>query len=269
MNLETYLNRIHYAGPRAATLEVLNAVQEAHLNAIPYENLDIHLGRPLTLDPARAYEKIVVQKRGGWCYEMNGLLSLALRELGFSVTYLSSGVLRPERNTPDGDHLILLVHLNEGDFLTDAGFGSGAIHALPLREGRYRAGFSEYSMSQEGHAWTMRDLTGKDSSGFRFTLEPRDLSFFTERCAVLQSSPESGFVRTTVCQRATREAIYTLRGAVLTTITELETAERTLENAEDYRETLLDRFNLELPETSQLWEKIWARHLEWLQSAQG
>ncbi|NJK44589.1 MAG: arylamine N-acetyltransferase [Pleurocapsa sp. SU_196_0] len=68
VNLESYLNRIAYTGPQTATLEVLNAVQEAHLNAIPYENLDIHLGRELTLDVTRAYEKLVLERRGGWCY---------------------------------------------------------------------------------------------------------------------------------------------------------------------------------------------------------
>jgi N-hydroxyarylamine O-acetyltransferase len=269
VNLESYLNRIAYTGPRAATLEVLNAVQEAHLNAIPYENLDIHLRRRLPLDTARAYEKIVLERRGGWCYEMNGLLAWALRELGFEVQYLSSGVLRPGGVTPDGDHLILCVRLEDGDYLADAGFGDGAIHALPLREGTYRVGFLEYGMERDGDHWIMRNHTTSNTAGFRFSLEPRVLDDFAARCTDLQISSESGFVRTTVCQRMTRDALHTLRGAVLTTLTSSGSSQRTIKDAIDYRQTLLEVFKLNLREAETLWEKIWSRHLEWTQEARG
>ncbi|NJK44588.1 MAG: arylamine N-acetyltransferase, partial [Pleurocapsa sp. SU_196_0] len=72
------------------------------------------------------------------------------------MTFLSSGVLRPGGMTPDGDHLILRVRLEDGDYLADAGFGDGAIHALPIREGRYRASFLEFGM-ERGHAFQQRD----------------------------------------------------------------------------------------------------------------
>jgi N-hydroxyarylamine O-acetyltransferase len=267
MNLETYFRRIAYTGPRAATLEVLNAVQEAHLNAIPYENLDIHLGRELTLDAARAYEKLVLERRGGWCYEMNTLLAWALRELGFEVAYLSSGVLRPDGVTPDGDHLILRVRLEEGDYLADAGFGDGAIHALPLREGTYRIGFLEFGMEQNGDHWIMRNHPTSNTAGFRFSPTPRALAELAPRCTYLQTSSESGFVRTTVCQRMTADALFTLRGAVLTTLTANGSTRRTLEDGVDYRRTLLETFLLDVPEAAALWEKVRARHSQWMQAS--
>ncbi len=258
MKLETYLNRIAYTGAREPTLTVLNALQEAHLSAIPYENLDIHLGRPVLLDQSRAYEKIVLQKRGGWCYEMNVLFAWALREIGFEVQYLSSGVLRPNGQTPDGDHLILLV--NQA-YLADVGFGDGAICALPILQGTYQAGFLEYRISLEDN-WTMHNPTQSNTAGFVFSLEPRKLEFFQERCTDLQTSPDSGFVRTTVCQRITQEALYTLRGAVLTILTKTGESRRTVENLEDYQKVLLEHFKLELLQAPVLWEKIWTRHLE-------
>jgi N-hydroxyarylamine O-acetyltransferase len=265
MNLEAYLKRIDLHGaPLRATLATLNAVQRAHLKAIPYENLDIHLGRELPLGGARAFEKIVVNGRGGWCYEMNALLGWALTEIGFEVQLLSSGVLSSTQNSSEGDHLVLLVRLGDGDYLADAGFGDGAIEPLPLREGTYKRGFLEYSMERDSETWIMRNHAGSNTVGFAFTLQPRALDDFAERCTRLQTSPESGFVRTTVCQRITDTALYTVRGAILTTLTAHKKTESTLENAEEYRTTLRDTFKLELLETEQLWEKIWARHLEWV-----
>jgi N-hydroxyarylamine O-acetyltransferase len=263
MNLNTYLERIGYTGNLEPTIATLNALQEAHLSAIAYENLDIHLGRTLPLSEARAYQKLVVEKRGGWCYEMNTLFAWALKQLGFEVQYLSSGVLRPGGTTPDGDHLILLVN---GTHLADVGFGDGAIQALPLEVGRYKAGFLEYGMGLDGTHWKMHNFPQSNTAGFVFSLEPRDLTYFAERCHDLQTSPESGFVRTTVCQRITAEALYTLRGAVLTTLSASGKLERTLSSAEDYKTTLLENFKLELPETAALWERIWARHQVWLAS---
>lgn len=263
MQLETYLERIGYSGPRSATLETLGAVQAAHLSAIPYENLDIHLGRSLALGVSAAYQKIVLERRGGWCYEMNALLAWALEQIGFSVALLSSGVLRPGGVTPDGDHLLLCVTIKGIEYLADTGFGDGAIKPLPMLEGAYQRGFLKYRMERDGQHWIMRNPVSSNTAGFRFLNEPRVIGDFSERCAYLQSSPESGFVRTTVCQRITADALYTLRGAVLTTLTATGSTQRTLETEVDYQATLLETFKLELPEADALWQKIWARHSEW------
>jgi N-hydroxyarylamine O-acetyltransferase len=233
------------------------------LNAIPYENLDIHLGRRLALGSSAAYRKIVLERRGGWCYEMNALLAWALEGLGFKVTLLSSGVLRPGGATPDGDHLLLRVTIKGMDYIADAGFGDGAIQPLPLLEGTYRRGFLEYGIERDGEHWIMRNPPSSNTAGFRFLNQPRAMTDFAERCTYLQTSSESGFVRTTVCQRITADALYTLRGVVLTTLTTAGSSQRTLETAADYSATLLETFKLELPEADALWGTIWARHLEW------
>jgi N-hydroxyarylamine O-acetyltransferase len=264
MQLKTYLERIGYSGAQEPTLAVLNALQEAHLSAIAYENLDIHLKRRLPLGLTQAYQKIVLEQRGGWCFEMNTLFAWALQEIGFEVQFLSSGVLRPNGITPDGDHMILLVQLKEGAYLADVGFGDGSIEALPLRQGKYQTGFLEYGISYLAPYWTMHNPKESNTAGFIFSLEPRDLPYFSQRCTDLQTNPESGFVRTTVCQRATREALYTLRGAVLTVLNAAGRTEHLLETEKEYQEVLQKHFKLELPQAAALWQNIWVRHVETL-----
>ena len=139
MKLEAYLERIHYTGPRTADYATLRQLHRAHLLAIPYENLDIHLGRTLPLDLDHIYTKIVEQQRGGWCYEMNGIFAWALRELGFTVTLLGSTVGAPAQGADgDWDHLVLLVQLDQ-PWLVDVGFGNGILEPLPLTVGAMRS----------------------------------------------------------------------------------------------------------------------------------
>ena len=95
--LQAYLARIGLEGPVGADLATLDAIVRAHVQAIPFENLDVQLGRPLTTDPAAAFAKLVEARRGGWCYEHNGVLGAALSAIGFDVTRLSAGVMRQRR----------------------------------------------------------------------------------------------------------------------------------------------------------------------------
>ncbi len=86
MDLQQYFSRIHYDGTPKVDFPTLAQIHHQHLLHIPYENLDVQLERPLDLDTTRIFEKLVTNHRGGWCYEMNGLLEWALKEIGFTVT---------------------------------------------------------------------------------------------------------------------------------------------------------------------------------------
>lgn len=264
MNLEAYLERIGYTGSREPTLETLTALHRAHLRAIPYENLDIHLGRTLTLGPAQIFEKLVTEWRGGWCFEMNGLFAWALRELGFEVTLLGAAVSRVNAPPkPQPDHLILLVQLDK-PYLADVGFGDGIIEPLPLEPGTYRQGFLEFGLSSSGEDWHFSNHPHGGAPGFSFTLEPRELTDFAGMCHALQTAPESGFVRATVCQRLTETGFVALRGATLRSVTAGGVRERILEDAADFDTVLRERFGLEIPEASDLWPRVWASHETWL-----
>jgi N-hydroxyarylamine O-acetyltransferase len=263
--LRAYLDRVRYTAPARPDLAALIGLHRAHLLNIPYENLDIHRGCPLTIDLDAIYRKIVTERRGGWCFEMNGLFAWALREIGFEVTLLASSVGRASADEPwSGDHLILRVDLDR-PYLADVGFGNGLFEPIPLAEGRYRQRFSEYGLRRAGDRWwfTNQQYGGP---GFDFTLEPYQLSDFAPQSRFLQTSPESGFVRTTVCHRFTPDGIVTLRGAVLRRVTAAGQHDDVIDDAAAYARALADVFDLQLEDTGALWEKVWARHQVWAQS---
>ena len=128
-DLDAYFARIGYTGPREATLTTLHAVLHAHVSSIPFENLDVLLGRGIDLDPAAIEQKLVHGKRGGYCFEQNTLLLHVLTALGYLVTPLSARVrlLRPREFTPPRTHLFLRVELDGVPWVADAGVGSASL----------------------------------------------------------------------------------------------------------------------------------------------
>ena len=269
MELKQYLTRIGYRGPVEPTLAVLTAIHRAHLLAIPYENLDIHLGRPLTLDRAAIFRKLVLERRGGWCFEMNGLLAAALEAIGFSVRLLSGTVGRETGgDANEGNHLVLLVELDR-PYLADVGFGDGFLEPLPLEPGRFRRGFLEVGLERHGDRWIFRNHPWGGAPSFDFTLEPRRSSDFERQCHELQTSPRSGFVRSTVCQRFLPDGLVTLRSASYRRVTARGVDDRVLDSAEEFERVVREEFRLNLPELRALWPRVWARHLEWMASQVG
>jgi N-hydroxyarylamine O-acetyltransferase len=265
-HLEQYFRRIGYAGSSEPTLNTLTAIHRAHLRSIPYENLDIHLGRRLTLEPDHIFQKLVLEGRGGWCYEMNSLLAWALGGLGFKVEYLAGAVPRASAGpNAEGNHLVLLVHLSGGDWIADVGFGDGFLEPIPFAEGSYSQYGFEFRLERgpEPGRWTVHSHPHSAAPTYDFGLETYQLGHFQSRCNWLQTSPDSGFVRTTVCQRFVGESILTLRGATLSTVTPDGKQQQTIETEAEYAQVLRDGFGLGV-DASLLWPKVWQRHLEWL-----
>src|SRR5258708_4812285 len=152
--LSAYIRRIGYEGSLDVNYTTLADLHQAHLLAIPYENLDIQLHRYLPLDENSFYEKLVVARRGGWCYEMNGLFAWALRTIGFSVTLLASAVNRASQGAnADANHLVLLVELDR-PYLVDVGFWNGFLTPIPLEPGHYTQRFLTYQLIHDGQHWT-------------------------------------------------------------------------------------------------------------------
>ncbi len=261
--LGRYFARIGYTGPRTATLATLRAVHRAHLLAIPYENLDIHLGRPITLDPEATFAKLVDARRGGWCFEMNGLLGRVLETLGFDVRYLSGAVGRATHGwRAQGNHLVLLVRLDR-PWIADVGFGDGFLTPLPLEPGSYRQDFLQYRITRDGPRWRVDNHAFGGADGFDFTLTPRTPGAFAAQCHELQTSPESGFVKSTVCERFVPQGLVMLRGATLREVTASGVTTAVLTDAAAFERVLRERFALDLPEARGLWPQVWERHLAW------
>ncbi len=264
MDIKAYLQRINYEGGLEPKLETLSKLHRAHLLAIPYENFDIHLGRRLELGEQHFYNKLVLQKRGGWCYEMNGLFAWVLRELGFEVQLLAGAVRSSTENVNEvGNHLVLLVQL-EQPYLADVGLGDGFLEPLPLVSGEYTQNNLTFRLEQKGKYWVLHNHALGAAKKYDFTLEPRELTFFAKKCHELQTSLTSGFTRVTNCQFFTPDSILTLKGAVLKVINQNGASQHIIESQTEYQEVLQTRFRLNEPEIFDLWPRVWERHQEWL-----
>ncbi len=137
LDLDAYFQRIGYRGPKAPTLDVLHAITSAHVQSIPFENLDVLLGRPIALEPEALLRKLVTDRRGGYCFEQNGLFLHVLETLGFDVKPLSARVRlqRPRDFLPPRTHVFLRVELEGETWFTDVGVGGASLTcAIRFRE---------------------------------------------------------------------------------------------------------------------------------------
>jgi N-hydroxyarylamine O-acetyltransferase len=248
MDIQAYLDRIGYRGPLTLTAETLRALQVAHLQTVPFENLSIHAGQPIVLDDPSLFDKVVVRRRGGFCYELNGLFAALLRALGFQVSLLSAGVARADGTfTPDFDHMALLVTLGER-WLVDAGFGDSFREPLRVDErGEQPEGPRAFRIEEDGgHLLLLRRDGAAEpwQAQYRFTLQPYEYADYAGMCRFHQTSPESHFTRQTVCSLATPEGRITLSGMRLITTRGGERHERTLESEEERTALLRELFGV-------------------------
>ena len=263
LELRHYLKRIGFEGAAEPNLSTLTEVHRRHADTIPYENLDVQFGRLVSLDAAAIFTKIVESRRGGWCYEMNGLLGWALEEIGFNVTRLAGAVMRETSGDGSiGNHLVLLVDLGR-PYIADVGFGDGIIEPAPLKPERFTQRSLDFAFSQKSDGWwRFHNHPDGAAPSFDFRLEPAEPEVLARKCAWLQSDPQSSFVLNAVCQRYRPDGHYTLRGCVLRVFKNGASERRAIANADDYVEILRSVFDLDVPEARSLWPKIAHRHRE-------
>lgn len=246
-NVSRYLARIGYAGPREPTAETLSNLHRAHMFAVPFENLDISLGRRIVCEEASCLRKIVERRRGGFCYELNGAFAALLRELGFRVTLLSACVPREDgSSSPEFDHMALRVDLDE-PWLADVGFGDLFTGPLRLEPGQ--------EQEQDGRRFRMCEQDGRlqldrtESDGrwrrqYSFTLVPRRLDEFASMCHYHQTSPESPFTRKKVCSLATPDGRITISDRRLIATRNGEKKERLLNSEDEWLSALAEYFGV-------------------------
>ena len=264
MDLAAYFERIGYAGPARPDLATLTALHRAHLQAVPYENLDVQLGRRVTTDPAAAYDKIVGRGRGGWCYEMNGVFAAALAQIGFKVTRMAGAANRELLgDIVIGNHLVLLVEIDGEPWIADVGFGDGCQEPFPLRAGELTvSGYAFRLETIDERWWRFHNHEFGGAKSFDFAVEPADPVLLAGRCDWLQYAPESQFVLNLVVQRFRGDTILQLRGRTLRTVAPAGVETRLLESAEELVAVLADDFGLDVPEAARLWPRVVARHEE-------
>ena len=247
MNVPAYLDRIRYEGPLTPNKEVLHSLHRAHMFAVPFENLDIGLGRQIICDEGRFLNKIVTERRGGFCYELNGAFAALLRALGFKVSLLSARVSGDGSDGPEFDHLALRVELEE-PWLVDVGFGDSFVEPLLLVPGLEQEQFGRrYRLTSTDRGLCLETNTdGAWHKQYLFTLQARQLSDFAAMCHYHQTSPDSPFTRKRVCSLAIPEGRITVTGDKLIETRHGVREERAL--TEDERLAILrERFGVNLP----------------------
>ena len=249
MNVAAYFDRISYAGSAKPTAEVLRGLHRAHMLAVPFENLDIQLGGRIVCDEPAILHKIVEQKRGGFCYELNSAFAGLLRELGFKVTMLSARVARQDGSYgPEFDHLTLKVDLDE-PWLADVGFGDSFLEPLRLKPDLEQAqGTRKFRLIEEPSClhMEMAENDGGWKRQYAFTLQPRELRDFAGMCHYHQTSPESSFTQKSICTRATPDGRITLADKNLIITRNSKREESLLGSDEEWRGALKKYFGIVL-----------------------
>ncbi len=214
MDVQAYFNRINYRGDFTSTSETLRALHFAHVLAVPFENLDNFLGRSISLEPADLFAKVVTARRGGYCYELNGLFSLLLEALGFSVTRLLARVWYGSRPPYPRSHQVLLVDLGDESWIVDVGFGgNGLLEPFPL--------VPEHVATQGGEQFRLRLVEREEyllqcfvrhqwESLYSFSVHPCQPEDYQYANYFHSHSPASIFMQRRICTIPTKDGRKTL-----------------------------------------------------------
>lgn len=249
VDVPSYLDRIGHTGPTTPTFDTLRAIHRAHLLTVPFENLDIALGRKIIVDEDAFVRKVVEQHRGGFCYELNGAFAALLRALGFRVTLLSARVARERGGEgPEFDHLTLRVDLEE-PWLADVGFGESFLEPLRVelqREQIDPAG--TFRLVQLGERLQLEKAEPEErwKRQYSFGPQPRRLEEFAGMCHYHQTSPDSHFTQNRICTRATPDGRITLSGMKLIVIQHSQREERMLASEKERSDVLREHFGIKL-----------------------
>ena len=213
--VSAYLDRIGARRPDRPDQQGLHDLHQRHLRTVPFENLSIHLGQEIVLEPAALVDKLVLARRGGFCYEVNGALAALLTALGYPVTLLGARVYEDSGFGPPFDHLALRVDAPD-PWLVDVGFGRHS--EFPLRldlrgDQQDPGGVFRIAEAPDGDLDVLRD----GEPQYRLERRPRSLSDFGPTCWWQSTSPASRFTRSSVCSMITGSGRTTLSGNTLVT----------------------------------------------------
>ncbi len=250
MNKKSYLDRIGIKKTDiTADLESLRFLQRQHLLTVPFENLDIHWKRPITLDGNRFYDKIIGEKRGGFCYELNGLFYELLEEIGFQSKIISAKVSKGNGDFgAEYDHLAIITLIgNDDEYLVDVGFGGFTAEPLKfILDAEQQDASGVFSIKKFDDKYF--EVVKKDSyiwqSEYIFSPLKRDLTEFAGMCQYHQTSPESHFTQGKVCSLMTLDGRKTLTEWKFIETKNGQKKEISVNSAEQFNQILVDEFHI-------------------------
>src|SRR5688572_28801359 len=253
MDISAYLARIDYTTLVKPDVQTLCGLQFAHMLHVPFENLDVRLKRPIQLSERALWNKIVIQKRGGFCYELNGLFASLLNEIGFDVTYLNARVYnRAGELGIDYDHLALLVKIPGQSirWLADVGFGDSFNKPLNFEErGEQVQGLRTYRLEQtsDGFITWQKNYDGSWERQYFFDLQPHNFpADYEATCLYHQTSPESTFTRGSIISRATPDGRVSLEDGRLILTRNGQREHQPIASDAEYNALLREHFGFDL-----------------------
>lgn len=253
--LAPYFDRIGYPVPEIPSLENLKRLHRHHVMAIPFENLDIHYPQTILLEEDRFYDKIVQQRRGGFCYEQNGLLYEVLQQLGYHTFLISASVYQVEEAEfgPLDAHVAIIVEINEEQWLVDVGFGSSFPEPLRL--------VTNQAQEQDGVMYVIKNSEDTDfvlersydggksyTPMYRFDLTPYKLDHFRKMCYFHQTSEASPLYRKKLISIATPGGRITLTNRQFILTQGEERQETAIQGEVDFQEKLRQYFGYRIVE---------------------
>lgn len=252
LDLDAYLVRVGHAGGREPTPELLAALHRAHVTRIPFENLDILLGRPIRLDLPSLTAKLVHGGRGGYCFEQNVLFGAVLESLGFRVERLAARVRAGARRVTPRNHMLLLADAGGAGWLADVGFGAeGPLLPVPWSGGESPQGAWTYRVVPEPGSpglWTLQSRRdGGWADLYVFSREPQEPIDYELASWYTSTHPDSPFVRTLTAQLITPEERRTLRGRDLVLDRGTAVTRRTIGDDGELLAVLEETFGLRFP----------------------
>jgi N-hydroxyarylamine O-acetyltransferase len=246
--VKKYLERLSYAGSVEANVDLLIALHRAHLYRIAFENLDIILGKKIALPRDAVMDKILIQRRGGFCYELNYAFSLLLKTLGFDVRLLAASVFSGQTVGPEFDHMLLLVHMNQQAWIADVGFGDCFRTPMLIGGDAVEELGSAYKIVADGdHQILMHRKAQQEwQPEYRFSLIGHGIVDFLPMCDYQQSSPDSHFTRKSICSIATKVGRISISNGRLIITEHGERHEHHIQNDAEYQQLLAQHFDMQL-----------------------
>lgn len=257
--LDAYLARIGMARPVSLDVDSLSRLHRAHLMAFTWEALDAFMGWPSSIAPAAAFAKMVEGKRGGWCYEMNGLFGAALAALGFRVTRLCGGVNREILgDIAIGNHLTLRVDLDR-PYLAEVGLADGIVAPVPLATGPIRQRGFEFSIAPTDDGW-LRFNNHANGLAHSFDFRPyhSDEAAIEATLGWLTRDPGSPFTNALAILRHTEDGYVALKNDCLSSVTAGGVSEQRITSAGHLADAFETIFDLGIPKPGQVWDRIQA-----------
>ncbi|HJU80932.1 MAG TPA: arylamine N-acetyltransferase [Acidimicrobiia bacterium] len=273
-DIDAYLRRLGLED-EPPSAEALIRLHRAQVEHVPYETVWIHLGQNWGIDPVDSFRRVAHERRGGYCYHLNGAFFELLRALGYRVSRHVGGVHGPEGPTRDAltNHLVLIVEglptdaNPDGRWYVDAGLGDALYEPLPLVAGEYQQSPMRFGLTETTDGvgdWHLAHDPRGSFTGMSFRLGTVAIDTFADRHGILSTSPESGFVRVLTAQRRHASGVDLLRGLVLTRLEGETRIDRVLDQRRDWQEVITELFDLQLdvepPALESLWAKVVAAH---------